>query len=375
MPSRETLLTFREGLKVIQTVDDYVTLKDTIIRMMAFTTLKDAHYARDAIARTMRKKQAAELQRYQGYPQAISNLDQKYRDLYVILKSAKATRRVEPKQVAAAPKQAPKVTPTPNNKKQMVKASDFNGLNAPLMIINWLKGKKKTIFLGTALASSAGGLYWMYKFLTKEETKDNPEEKEKENSFDRTIKSIQKYRAFTQASKDPDFMGDYEALVSGRLPVKGKNKRIKKKPELDKSTEWEQEERILMRNMDSAFHAIGTKPKVKYELPQLPEPKGIDPSSILTKSDEVVVEKPKRKKPRKRKPPQVEINVENRPKLSKPVALSVGPTMPKPEKNKRISVPRKPVRKAKPKATKKKQQAGRLIPIVKRTKRVKKVRA
>jgi len=76
MPSRETLLTFREGLKVIQTIDDYVTLKDTIIRMMAFTVPKDAHYARDAIARTMRKKQAAELQRYQGYPQAISNLDQ-----------------------------------------------------------------------------------------------------------------------------------------------------------------------------------------------------------------------------------------------------------------------------------------------------------
>jgi len=378
MPSRETLITFREGLKVIQTVDDYVTLKDTIIRMMAFTPPADAHFARDAIARTMRKKQATELQQYQGHPQQVSNLDQKYRDLYVVLKSAKIAPE-PPKPVPQKVQPAPKPPKKESNKKQMVKASAFSGLNGPLMVVNWLKSKKKTLLLGTALASSVGGLFWMYKFLTKDETKkENPEEKE--SGFDKTIKSIQRYRAFTQASKDPDFMGDYEALVMGKQTVEPR--KVKKKPEMDKSTEWDQEERALMRNMDSAFHVIGTKPKVKVDLPQLPEPRGIDPNAIIkltrsNKDESPSVEKPKPKRKRKRKPKPA-------PVVETPI-ISAGPSLPKPRRKKKAPVnkevtTKKPMKPSKPAKAKtrtkaKDSQPGRLIPIVKRTKRVKKVRA
>ena len=356
MPSRETLLSFREGIRAIASADDYATLKDTIIRMMAITSPEDSGFARDAIARTMRKKQAAELQIYRGHPQKISQLDQKYRDLYVVLRSAKTAPKAKPTPAPTPVTPAPKkVAKKKEDKKQMVKASAFGAFNAPMMVLNWIKSKKRPIILGTALATSVGGAYWIYRFFSKDE--DNDQNPEKESNFDKTIKSIQRYRAFTQASKDPDFMGDYEALLSGKS-VAADKKKAKKKPELDKSTEWEYEEKALMKSMDTAFHAIGTKPKVKYDLPELPAPRDIDPKAIIGPKEAKAekIEKPKKK--RRKKPSKSK---------EKPVSEDTS-----------LSVEVKPKKKkAKKRETKSSDASpqGRLIPIVKRTKRVKKVRA
>jgi len=369
MPSQETLLAFKEGLKVIEKADDYVTLKDTILRLMAMTSPKDAYHARDAIARVMRKKQATELQLYQGYPQAIANLDQKYKDLYITLKSAKTAPPVKAK---PAPRKIESPKPKKENKKkQMVKANYFGGFG-PMMILNWLKSKKRTIFLGTALATTVGGTYWLLKYLKDDGEKEKPEEKE--SGFEKTIKSIQRYRAFTQASKDPDFMGNYEALINGNGDSKSssssKKKGKKALPEFDKVSEWGMEEKSLMKSMDSAFHAIATKPEVDYKLPQLPEPKAIDPKEVIktARGEESEPERPKKKSRSKPKKPE---SKKTEPKSEpKPRPKSENKKTEKSKPTKKKSTKKKPS-----KEKKDEEPAGRLVPIVKRTKRVKKVRA
>ena len=196
---------------------------------------------------------------------------------------------------------------------------------------------------------------------------------EEESSFDKTIKSIQKYRAFTQMMKNPD-LGDYKDIVSGNA----KPKRIKKKKETKKalkSSEWETDEKSLMKDMDAAFNSISTKPKLNYQLPQLPAPKNIDPNEVI--GDDKPLELTFDGSSSKRDIPKQSKKRKKRKKQESSETVTEAPSEQATEEvAEASSVEEKKPKKRRVKKTKSTDEApGRLIPIVKRTKRVKKVGA
>ena len=371
MPTRETLISFQQGLKVLESVTDYITLRETLTRLVALVAPEEEALAKDAIARVLRRKQTAEAHRSQGYPQALQELDQKYKDLYLALKTAQG-RGVS--QAAPAPASAPTPTPTtapPKSKtaqtNPLTKLSGLNGFSAPMMLLDWIKNKKSTLMMGTALLTTFGGAYYFYNKLSNKDDskkKKDSEPKEIESNFDRTLKSIQKYHLFSQMTRNPDLVDEF---INGGKP---KKKKVKKKSGPPKLSEWDYEERALMKNMDSAFNALSVRPKVKYELPQLPESNEIDPNIAkgLTAED-----KPRKKK-RKGRPRKSEQRAE-----TSSVEESEAPP-PKPKAPKTLpSSEEKPKKRRTRRASKSKKSngdaPGRLIPIIKRTKRISKIKA
>jgi hypothetical protein len=226
--------------------------------------------------------------------------------------------------------------------------------------------------VGTALLTTFGGAYYFYNKLSNKDDKKkskNPEPKEIESNFDRTLKSIQKYHLFSQMTRNPDLVDEF---INGEKSKK--KKKVQKKSGPPKLSEWDYEERALMKNMDSAFNALSVRPKVKYELPQLPESNEIDPR--IAKGS-LVEEKPKKKK-RKGRPRRTE-KVESAPPKEETEAPA--PSTSKVAKAKSLpSAEDKPLRKKRTKRATKSKKAtssapGRLIPIVKRTKRISKIKA
>lgn len=374
MPTKETLIAFRQGLKALDNAQDYLALREIITKMVALVTPQDEAMAKDAIARVLRKKQALELQSVQGYPQAIQQLDQKYKDLYVALKNVRGQQPMQ-----AQPQMAPQPQQQPQPQQAANPLSKLNGLSAPLMLFDWIKTKKSSLMMGTALLTTVGGAYYFYNKLTKDDKKSKKKDSETDTSFDRTLKSIQKYHLFSKMTRNPDFAEEYIMGTS-----KSKKKKVTKKSGPDKLSEWDYEERALMKNMDSTFNALSTRPKLKVELPQLPEPKeiGTDIVKGLTGDTFEPQEKPKKKKRRGRKPKPEPISEE--PKVESPSTPSPS-VEDQPAPKKRRGRPKKSVdtsSETKPKRqTRAKTKAakttspGRLIPIVKRTKRISKIKA
>jgi hypothetical protein len=372
MPSPQILVSFREGLKVLQQADDFTTLRQTIDTLVSICPPEESSLAKDAIARVIRLKQANEAIKFQAYPQALEEVDKKYRDLYIVLRTSKS-KAPQPRPTPR-PGNSPGSSASPPPQTQMAKTTaPFGGLSLP-SLIQWLGNKKKYLLTGGALASTVGGAYWLYKHFNGDaEEKDKKENPVKESSLDKTIRSIQKYKAFTQMVNDPNFSGDYADLVSGKSSKKRKTTK-KKKEEPQKSREWDRDEKSLMCDMDSAFNSLSARPQLTYKLPQLPAPKNIDPRDIVDDSEPLSLKplktpaKKKIKRARKKKP---------RIEAEESSSSSLFPTAAPVEKPKKTRRPRK-ARSSEPKESKAKKvkkidAPGRLIPIVKRTKRVKKV--
>lgn len=372
MPTQKQLTYFREGLRVLHRAKNFSTLQDAIQKMLAVVSPDELDWAKDAIARVLRNKQALEVKESQGYPDAINELDQKYKDLYLVLKSVQ-TPMSEKQFINSSTNSVNLDQPTTNSRVgawPLAKLNPLSGFEASLMLLEWLKSKKSLILAGTAVASTAGMVLWLYRHFNPP-SKD--EDADKESNFERTIKSIQRYKVFTQLSNDPNFSGNYQDLLNLN-PNDVKKKNVKKKNELyDKSLEWESEERSLMKEMDGAFNILSNRPRIKYELPQLPEPKNIDPLSVVNEFEEEKKQKKSVKKVNKfkTKPEDIKINSASEYKIEAPK---------KPVKSKVNSFQKnehKAVRKPKKNLFSKKnepQAAGRLIPVVKRTRRVKKVK-
>jgi hypothetical protein len=221
MPSPEVLLSFREGLKIIQSVDDFATLRHTVDRMISVCPPGELHMAKDAIARVVRAKQAVELRNSQGQPQVVASLDKKYRDLYIVLRTAQSHIAPPPRPPQALPPSSASPPPSRPPSNQMAKVRSLGGLNMPMMILDWLRTKRKYLIAGGAVGA-VGGAYMLYRQLTsdKDETKKNPED----SNFDKTIKSIQKYKAFSMMMNDPNFSGDYTDIINGEYEKSKKKK-------------------------------------------------------------------------------------------------------------------------------------------------------
>lgn len=356
MLDSQTLVAFRHGLNILQQVRDFATLSETITRMISIVSPDDIHFAYDAIARVLRAKQEMELHEAGNHLPAVSELDRKYQDLYVVLRTAKP-RIPEP---LVAPVNAVPAPQTPDSDLGSTPAPTPSlPFGNPLALLNWLKDHKTTLVTGTAVASTLGGAFWLYKYLTTEEMPKAAEP----NSFEKTIGSIQKYRAFSQLMKNPDISDVQEFLIGKsaggktRIVVPNKKKKPEKKEEPPKTSEWETEERSLMKDMDGAFNALSQRPSIDFVLPQLPVANLIDPSSVIGAKPSAIPA-PEKKEKKKSERAENRENRENRIKVEKPK-----------QESKESSV----VKVEEPKTSSNEDGGGRLIPIIKRTKRVKKV--
>lgn len=374
MPSQQTLVSFREGLKILQQADDFTTLRETIDTLVSICPPKELHLAKDAIARVIRLKQSKEATKFQAYPQALEEVDKKYRDLYIVLRTSSS--KVEVPILHDTPPHSSTSTTPVSQQNQMAKTSPLGGFNLPTLL-QWLSNKRKYLLTGGALASTVGGAYWLYTHLNSDKKVKAKEAPEKVSTLDKTIRSIQKYKAFTQMVNDPDFSGNYAELLSGKPSTSKKRKNTKKiKEERPKSNEWDRDEKSLMNDMDTAFNSLGLRPQLNYKLPQLPAPKNIDPRDIVGDSEVLSLkpsktsERKKTRKTRKPRKPRKTKAVEQVEEISEPTISFPAAA---PEKTRRGRKPRKE-KSGEQKASKKINAApGRLIPIIKRTKRVKKV--
>jgi len=322
MPNPETIASFQKGLQILNGAEDFLSLKNAIAYLLSITEFQDEIMAKDAIANVLRKKQAYDIQAFQHYPKELEAIDQKYKDLATVLEQARA----------ALPNT--EVTKLSTDKSSLSKHNPFDVI-AKLggrAVFEWIS-KHKAFSMGSA-AALAGGSYLVYRkfFNTTKEPVINPADKE--SSFERTIKSIQKYRAFSQLSKDPEFDGDYLEVFHGKQPKKKKPTTTKKKTPTDIGNEWERSEKALMNSMDVGFNELTIRPRMEFQIPELPAPNSIDAFQIINSPKEEETVFPERRE-RRIKPKK-----DDEPKKS----------------NK--SVP---------------TQTGRLVPIVKRTKRIKKV--
>ncbi len=247
----------------------------------------------------------------------------------------------------------------------------------PSMILNRLRTKRKYLIAGGAVGA-VGGAFLLYKQITSDKKE---EVSEKESNFDKTIRSIQKYKAFSSMMTDPDFSGDYSDIINGNYKkTKKKTKELKK--EEVKSIEWDKDEKSLMRNMDDAFSAISTKPELDYQLPQLPAPKNVNPKDVLGDDKPIelsIVQRKKETSPKKtrrvkktRKPKKVREEAESS-DSSEPSAPVSSPEIS--VERPRAKKTRKPRKTVSTNSSSNEEAPGRLIPIVKRTKRVRKVKA
>lgn len=355
MANRHTILAFQQGLEILQQARDFASLADTINRMISVVPPEDLRYAYDAIARIMRTKQALELQEVGNHPEVIKALDKKYQDLYIVLRSASpAVPTSIPTPVPTpttsnlgAPESGTNTPVTTNN--QLANSAQMNPLGG--VVLNWIKSNKGVIVASTAVASTLGGGFWLYKYLTAE-----PIKKSDDNNFDKTIKSIQKYKAFSQMMKNPD-LGNVEEFLMGRnrvvIPNKKKKPEKKEEPLVEKTSEWDTEERSLMKDLDGAFNALSFRPNLEFTLPQLPAPKAINPSEVVdVKITEIGPEKKEKKKELR---------------ATEPRKKPENPKIPSLKVDKTFEVAKNSVSNE--------ETLGRLIPIIKRTKRVKKITA
>jgi len=333
MPNQESILTFQKGLQLLASAEDYISLKNTIVHLMSVTEQQDENIAKDAIANVLRKKQASDIQRFKHYPRELEAIDQRYKDLATVLESAGAS--------------------LPNSEIKVLAgtATPLIARSSPLDIISRLSKsaivdfflQNKTFSVGSAVALAGGGYLVYKKFFDTEIKIENPIALDKETNFEKTIRSIQKYRAFSQLSKDPDFDGNYLEVFQGKAPKKKKPSTIKKKSPEDIGTQWDKEERSLMQNMDMSFNEMSIRPRMEFQMPELPAPNTINPNEIIGTAVPVEIKNPVFKREKRSKPRKDESRNKNEIQEDKKPSPS--------------------------------QSMGRLVPIVKRTKRIKKVEA
>jgi len=333
MPNQESILAFQKGLQVLASAEDYLSLKNTIVHLLSITEMQDEVIAKDAIANVLRKKQAFDIQRFKHYPKELEAIDQRYKDLATVLETTGAY--LPNSEVRALPNSdglssAPIVKSSP--------LDIISKLSKSAIVGFFLKNK---MFSVSSAAALAGGSYLVYKKYFDTPKMEAPLPVDKESNFEKTIRSIQKYRAFSQLSKDPEFDGNYLEVFQGKTPKKKKPPTSRKKSPEDIGTQWEREERSLMQNMDMSFNEISIRPRMEFKMPELPAPNNINPNEIIGTSVPVEIQEPIFKKEKRPRPRKAEIN-ELKPKKEK-----INPT----------------------------QSVGRLVPIVKRTKRIKKVEA
>ena len=198
---------------------------------------------------------------------------------------------------------------------------------------------KSPLVIGSILTALGGAVYLYTKYNKKESSTSSPS-----SGFQKTLKAIQKYKLISQLDFDSNFLEDYDSIM------KGKNKKIAKKKPYSKVDAWTKEESALMEEIDSSFKSITTTKSSSYKIPQLPAANELDPFSILSGS------KPRSNKREIKRPKETQEESEP---IVEDIIEDIIEDIPKKTRKRRvISNP----------------SGERLVPIVKRTKRISKIR-
>ena len=285
-------------------------LHNIIVDLFRNSSPSKLPYIRDSIARVLQGSYNKESAMYKGNPKALAETDQKYNALRVLVGSLSAPRRYAPSTQLAS-----------------------------------LKSKSKwgsPLVLGTAFLTTLGGAFYLY---TKNKKKGSNPSTSPTSGFQKTLKAIQKYKLISQLDFDSNFLEDYESIM------KGKNKKIAKKKPYSKADAWTREEGALMKEIDSSFKSITTTKSSGYKVPQLPASKEFDPFSILGNTKTKSKREPKRPKETPEEPEPI-------------IEDTIIEEIPKKTRKRRSATTTSTSR----------TSVERLVPIVKRTKRISKIR-
>lgn len=298
MAIKKSLSSFDEGLHRLRTTHDFHTLRDTIKEMFAICPPERRHLAHAQIASVLRNKQIEEMDRSAKDVTTLQNIDLKYKNLALVLKS-----------ISLPGLKAPVGTPggisnsRPVGKTQLPvspKVSELSGTEMGLnMIKGWISSKKKLIVRGALAAGALGAVAYLYKsyYDKGEKPRKNPISGEDKSlhQFERTLSTLKRFKAFTEASKHGSWE-DYEDLWKGNSTEKKRRLKKQEVQEKDPIQDWDKWEKNLLNNMEEVSNSISSYerrelPKLALDTSNPPSPK----LSLLTGSSEPAEELPVKK--------------------------------------------------------------------------------
>lgn len=317
------MATPEEHLQILKVAKDYTTLSDTLQFLMNGCPAEYFNSFKIKLANILREKQLLETKQAQGHQRALQDIDLKYKNLAVRLSQAVPTA-------------------SPRNNLPVKNSSSLAGIGATV-IKNWIQARQKQLLgFGVALGAVGSLAFIFNKFYGSNNSNSksikNPDEvrDKKFEGFEKTLTALQKLRSLNKISKNASF-DDYQGFLSGKKKKKSDDDSYDSKRLID----WSREESHLMSSADKAVKALSN---FKLPTPELP---------LLTTSAEFG-ESENKKPRRKRKEKEVIESDEN---------SDVDNAEPDIEE---IEIQEEHI-------NEEPSDLGRLIPIVKRTKRVKKI--
>lgn len=311
-----------ENLQLLKVSKDYATLSSTLEVLISDCPIQYIESFKVKLATTLREKQLVETKQASGHARALQDIDLKYRNLAMRLHDLMPTS------------QPVRNLPVRNN------SSSLAGFGATV-IKNWIQARQKQLLgFGVALGAVGGLAFVFNKIYGKSSGSPlpvkNPDElrDKKFEGFEKTLTALQKLRSLNKMSKSGSF-DEYEGFLSGKKKKKGEvvdsdSKRI----------DWNKEESYLMSSADKAMKALSNF--------KLPEPEV--PLLTTNASLEDTFATPKKRRKRKEKEESLD-SVEDVEAEELPIEEEIVQ-----EEN-----------------DTEQETFGRLIPVVKRTKKVKRI--
>ena len=282
-----TIDSFDAGLRSLTETDDAQLLQEIVKETLAKCPNQRTRTAKAEVAAILQRKYALETQTAAKHnPALIPEIDKKYQDLSLVLKNIPVMGMEATSNPTPTPSASPKLPVRPN----------FAGIGSSL-IQSWFS-KRKGFLQGTAIAIPAMcGLIYLYNKIwgrsepveKKVIDKNMLRQKELDN-FEKMVKSLDHIRTFSRMSRNPDFSGDYRAVLKNP----SKLKRVSSDGSLTKRlAKWNQEEQELLKGVDQAVKVITSPPK-KYSFPSflkdespLPKPPKVDAGPIFGEAKKV----------------------------------------------------------------------------------------
>lgn len=326
------MASFDQSLNILKTATDYPSVSTALREVLNACPSNQLENFKLKVATVLREKQAAEGRAAQKHPRALQEIDLKYKNLVNILSSH--TPQTQPPPSSASP---------PVEKPSSIAKAPTSSFGLGSMLFqNFFQSKKKLIVgFGAGLGAIAGLAFVYSKFSKPSEPAKNPEDfkTKKLEGFEKTLAALQRLRSLNKISKTGSW-DDYEGYLSG------KKKKGEPTKELKKLIDWNKEENSLMSSADRAMKALAN---FKLSSPDLPLLSDFGSSSM----SEIPFDEGKKKRKRKEKKEEFEASEEM---PIEEVAEEIQEMEPEP-----ILEEPEP------------EETGRLIPVVKRNKRIKKI--
>lgn len=323
------MASFDQSLNILKTATDYPSVSTALREVLNACPSNQLENFKLKVATVLREKQAAEGKAAQKHPRALQEIDLKYKNLVNILSS-----HAPQEQQASIP---PVEKPSP-----IAKAPTSSLGLGSMLFQNFFQSKKKLIVgFGAGLGAIAGLAFVYSKFSKPSEPVKNPDDfkTKKLEGFEKTLAALQRLRSLNKISKTGSW-DDYEGYLSG------KKKKGEPTKELKKLIDWNKEENSLMSSADRAMKALANFKLSSPDLPLLSD-------SGSSSTGEIGFDEGKKKRKRREKKEESEV-------------LEETPTDEITEDLQEIE-PEPILEEPEP------EETGRLIPVVKRNKRIKKI--